>query len=419
MSVHRVVFGRRRLSVHASLACMPNRQCDAEHLAQARLGGIAAEAKIRTPSLWFDKQAIEHNIDAVVARIGDATRWRPHIKTHKCSEIVQLCIDRGVLHFKCATLEELWIVARAAWLRDTDVDTCCAYPFYDEQWIDVAFFAQNLSRTKVSWLVDSPEHLRHLFCRSFSLNSPLRLALDVDTGMGRSGSTPERWAQFLAESGPETWPEPHEIVLLHGYEGHLGWDEQDQANQGYDSLLALRDRCRSCGFDPEVVTSGSHSYAHALAHKGLSRLGDKSKVSPGTVVLNDLNSAPASEDLALQFGALVASRVISVRPGRVTLDAGSKAISPDVQQDLARMVGYPKWRTQVQHEEHLVMAGGDREWRFRPGDIAWLIPAHVCTTVNMYNYANFLDEDGQVSPVYIARGHPWAEEHLRKKSKGY
>ena len=72
---------------------------------------------------------VELNPDKeVIAALGSAARWRPHVKTVKQSAIVELLLDAGVRRFKCATLEELTMVLATAERRDTAVDVLLAYP---------------------------------------------------------------------------------------------------------------------------------------------------------------------------------------------------------------------------------------------------------------------------------------------------
>lgn len=377
--------------------------------AKAFVQRIAADKCIKSPSLYFDRQAIEHNIDAMIQRVKDPARWQPHIKTHKCGEIVQLCLERKIRHFKCATLYELELIALVAARDACSVEILCAYPFYEAQWTDARRLEQAHPRASITWLIDSPEHFDHLTTHPASSGASLKLALDVDTGMHRSGAAPERWTPFLQTRAPELRNSVHSIHLLHGYEGHLSWSEEKLAHEGYDALLKLHQLCETLGFSPELLSSGSHSYAHALKHPGLARLGAKARVSPGTILLNDLHSKGATDDLALHYGALVASRVISVSGPRITLDAGSKALSPDVQNEIAAIVGYPQWTSKFQHEEHLVMECEGQAASPKLGEIVWLIPSHVCTTVNLYQSARLIGPDNQAKTVSIACGHRWAE----------
>lgn len=365
--------------------------------------------RIRTPALYFDQQAIEHNINAMLRRVQDPARWQPHIKTHKCAELVELCIERGVLQFKCATLHELESIASVTKTRDLTVEVLCAYPFYEAQWVHAKSLAQGFANISITWLVDSPAHFEQVTSRDPFPKLPLKIALDVDTGMHRTGTLPATWTSWLEENAGQLSEARLAINSLHGYEGHLGWSEQNKAYEGYDRLIKLFNHCKNLGFTPDIVTSGSHSYAHALTHPGLSQLGSKARVSPGTIVLNDLSSKGATEDLNLRYGALVASRIISSSEHRITLDAGSKALSPDVQDNIAVIVGHPQWRSKFQHEEHLVMESDEVNQSLKVGDIVWLIPSHVCTTVNLYQSALMINANRETKKVALASGHRWAE----------
>ena len=44
---------------------------------------------------------------------GTADRLRPHVKTHKLGEIVQLQLKAGITRFKCATIAEAEMLAQA------------------------------------------------------------------------------------------------------------------------------------------------------------------------------------------------------------------------------------------------------------------------------------------------------------------
>src|SRR5690606_28085836 len=100
-------------------------------------------------------------------------------------------------------------------------------------------------------------------------------------------------------------------------------------------------------------TSGTHSFAAALAHPRLCGGPWRHQISPGTVVLSDLRSEPAAVELGLQQAAFVLARVISRGPDRVTLDAGSKAIAPDRPAPNCQPLGWPGLLPTSPPEEHL------------------------------------------------------------------
>ena len=156
------------------------------------------------------------------------------------------------------------------------------------------------------------------------------------------------------------------------------------------------------------MTSGSHSFHHALGHAGLRGGPWLAQVSPGTVVLSDRRTVGARDLLGLRQAAFVATRVVAT-PGddRVTLDAGSKAISPD-RFPSCGVLGRADLVPQAPSEEHLpVVCRGSRP---RFGDLLFLVPEHVCTTVNLHQEAVWVRGGVVVGhgPVDAAGHRTWA-----------
>jgi D-serine deaminase-like pyridoxal phosphate-dependent protein len=223
--------------------------------------------------------------------------------------------------------------------------------------------------------------------------------LDVDVGMQRTGTSVARWQRaWDAVVGNEGV----RIAGLHGYDGHLGWSAEAAAHDGYDQLVELAQklpRPKKKRDKLQVVTSGTHSFDHALRHKGLGDGPWQHQVSPGTLVLSDLRTKEPAEALGLQQAVFVATRVIS-RPGsdRVTLDAGSKAMNPDRSDPACAVLGWPNLETLEPSEEHRPAVAREGE-RPQFGDLLFLVPAHACTTVNLHRYVHYI-EGGE----HVARG---------------
>ncbi|HEY0610599.1 MAG TPA: alanine racemase, partial [Chitinophaga sp.] len=62
--------------------------------------------QIDSPALLVYPARIRENIDTAKAAIDDVQRLRPHVKTNKIAEVVQLMQDAGIQKFKCATIAE-------------------------------------------------------------------------------------------------------------------------------------------------------------------------------------------------------------------------------------------------------------------------------------------------------------------------
>src|SRR5664280_129640 len=68
--------------------------------------------EVSSPALLVYPDRIETNIKKMIEIAGDVDRLRPHVKTHKMSEIIKLQMKYGIYKFKCATISETEMVAR-------------------------------------------------------------------------------------------------------------------------------------------------------------------------------------------------------------------------------------------------------------------------------------------------------------------
>lgn len=349
-----------------------------------------------TPALVLDFEAIEHNV-AAMAEFAGADRWRPHIKTHKHPDVVRALLAAQVRAFKCATLDELAMLLHTA--NGAPIDVLVAYPLHPAGALAAARLAAAHANAHVRLLVDNPHHLAQLDAALEHGASRLTAMLDVDVGMHRTGTSREIWATA------DLAPAHLDLVGLHGYEGHLTWDDRDPAGHGYAQLCEL---ASTVGFDVHwVVTSGTHAFHHALDFEPLGQGPWCHQVSPGTLVLSDLRSAPAAALLGLRQAAFVLSRVIArPTPDRVTLDAGSKALNPDCPPPGCAVVGHPSMQPLGASEEHRPCRVQDTAMQH--GDVVALVPEHVCTTVNLYRVAQCVrgEQDlGESSVAASSRTH--------------
>ena len=320
-------------------------------------------ARLTTPALVIDLDAVRHNVDAMIRRCGAAGpgRWRPHIKTIKQAALLRLLHARGVHACKCATLDELQLALASAARSGTPGDVVLAYPPHEAALVGALAIAERFPGARVQFLADNPEHLRALAQVARARQRTIEVQLDVDLGMGRTGSSPATWSAAWRGA-----PEGVELTGLHGYDGHFTWDEREPAHAAYRALceLAARVLATKTSDDSrtsfELITSGTHSYHHALAFARFSTPDDPRvlhRVSPGTIVLSDRRSQHAAADLGLRQAAWVASRVISraAGSGRITLDAGSKGIAPDCRPS-CEIALHPELIPLPPSEEHLPLA---------------------------------------------------------------
>jgi D-serine deaminase-like pyridoxal phosphate-dependent protein len=201
-------------------------------------------ATIPSPALLVYRSRVEENLKRMVAIAGGSTRLRPHIKTHKMREMLQLQLALGITKFKCATLAEAEMAARAG-----APDLLLAYQPVGPSVEGMAALMKAFPRTQFSVLCDDAGALRLLSKTVRGLqpakkgqgtHSLLEVLLDLDVGQHRTGSLPgdEGFELYrLLASMPGLKPGG-----LHAYDGHIG-----------DSDVAARTAACEAAFAPVLA----------------------------------------------------------------------------------------------------------------------------------------------------------------------
>ncbi|MBV8206031.1 MAG: D-TA family PLP-dependent enzyme, partial [Acidobacteria bacterium] len=161
------------------------------------------------------------------------------------------------------------------------------------------------------------------------------------------------------------------------------------AHRGYDELLAIAGKLQRAGIAVgEIITAGTPAFPCAAEYSGFSASGFLHRVSPGTVIYCDATSlAQLPGEFGYRPAALVASRVVShPRADVITCDAGHKTVSADAGVPTCVVLGHAELEPLAPSEEHLPMLVGN-EAVPKIGDVLFLLPRHVCPTVNNFDDA--------------------------------
>jgi len=328
-----------------------------------------------TPNLALYPERIQYNIDSMIRTAGNPDRLRPHIKTHKIREIVEMQQAAGISKFKCAT------IAEAALLASCKVpDILLAMQPVGENVSRLFKLAETYSDLSFSCLIDNLEALENLEHHANELRISLGIFLDLNSGMDRTGVVPGSEAEFLYAkiAGSEFLS----CRGLHAYDGHIRDTDfntrTERCNAAYEPVDALRKNLEKARYPvPEIIVGGSPTFPVHAHRKGVI-------LSPGTTLLWDVRNALDLPDMDFLPAAVLLTRVVS-KPAtnRITLDLGHKAIAPEMGFPRVEILGL-KDAKQVGHsEEHLVLELDDTN-PIRIGQLFYAIPMHVCPTVCKY-----------------------------------
>ena len=349
---------------------------------------------VLTPALVVYPENIDWNIGRMLELLGgNANRWRVHVKTAKLDYTLRVLMDRGIRNFKCATTLELLEAC-----RNGAADVLIAYPVVVANARRVREIAAEFPDVRISVLAENEEQVRQW------RGTAVGVFLDINPGMNRTGIEQSHRQQVVGlvrairDAGLE-------FGGLHYYDGQYGGveepDRSTATHAGYNQLIEIVNEIERSGVTvPEVITAGTPTLPCSLAYEGFRGKTFIHRVSPGTIVYNDATSlAQLPAEYNLRPAVLVLTRVVShPRAGVATCDAGHKAVSADSGVPTCAVVGHPELTPLAPSEEHLPMSVAESAEGPRVGEALYLLPRHVCPTVNNFDCALRV-RDGQIESV--------------------
>jgi len=358
---------------------------------------LPALRAISTPALVVDQIALDANIARMAetaARHG--MRLRPHAKTHKSATIAGKQLAAGAVGIACATISEAEALAGAG-VTGLLITSPVVGP--DK----IARLVRLHRERPLAVVVDHPDHVQALAAALAPGDSPLEILVDVDVGQNRTGVANGQDGVALARivtNAPQL-----SFRGLQGYAGHIqhiidGKERRAAATHSAEQLRAMVAGLAAAGLDCPVI-SGSGTGAHAFDASG-----PYTEWQVGSYVFMDADYGRIRQAdggrLPFAPALFVLATVVSAnQPGRITIDAGTKALAtngppPDC------FLGVPDGCSYAfGGDEHgiITLPPGAKS---PPLGARVLVGATHCDpTVNLHGCYHFVDASGAVTVVPI------------------
>ena len=337
-------------------------------------------AEIDTPALILYPQRIDGNIELLKMFVSDVAQLRPHVKTNKSAEVTRLMLAAGITKFKCATIAEAEMLA-----KESAPDVLLAYQPSGPKADRMCQLQAQYTKTIFSCMIDNETTLTHLSATAKKFNQTIRVFIDLNVGMNRTGIIPGKEAFELFKSISKT--KNLAFIGLHAYDGHIRDTDLNLRTQKCDeafvAITALRKEIATeTGKEVILIAGGTPTFPiHAKKTDVES--------SPGTFVYWDYGYDRILHEQPFQFAALVITRVIS-KPNAHTIcvDLGHKSIaSENPLHNRVHFINEPGLEPIGHSEEHMVFKIG-KDHAYEIGDVLYGIPHHICPTVALYDFAS-------------------------------
>jgi len=337
---------------------------------------------LQTPALVIDLDILERNIAAMAEHARkNKIALRPHAKTHKCSEIAKAQIAAGARGICCAKLGEAEALAEAG------IDSILlTSPVVTEAGI-ARLVALNGRIGELMAVCDNAEIATRLAAAAKASGKILKIVVDIDPGMGRTGIRPGAGALALVEQIAKSGS--LEFTGLQCYAGQVQHMEspnerRDKSLSVMKELAALRDQIKARGLNSTIVSGGgTGTFDIDTDAKTLTELQVGSYVFMDRQY-NDVWEKPG-ERVPFETSLFVQTTVISAnREGLATTDAGFKSFATDAGNPIIAS-GAPAGASYFffGDEQGGVLYAGPPA--LKPGDVLTCVVPHCDPTVNLYD----------------------------------
>ncbi|MCL2240559.1 MAG: alanine racemase [Defluviitaleaceae bacterium] len=353
---------------------------------------------METPCIVINEATVRRNIQRMVAGLrAHGIAHRPHFKTHKSVRLAKMQLEMGAAGITCASLGE------GETLADGGVtDIFLAYPIIGAR--KLARLVELSRRTALCTVVNSIEGAEGLNAAFAAAGTRIKVLIELDGGMGRSGITLDNINAFAQAI---TALPGLELIGVMTYRGNIYQNRGEseyvaETRKEAADLLKAQRQLQEIGIQVDVISSGS-----SFSSKFPQHLQGLTEARAGTYIYNDVSQLSTGmiqvEDCAL---TVLATVVTCPDKNHAVIDAGSKTLSSDLAKHgpgYGYILEHPNATIEKLSEEHGYLRLPDGT-QLNVGDTLHIIPNHVCAVVNLADTYWAFDGQAHTEHPVDARG---------------
>lgn len=335
-----------------------------------------------TPDLMLHLPTLQRNIE----EIGEFCRkhevaYRPHIKTHKSIEIAKRQIAEGAVGITVAKVGE------AETMVDGGVDNILiAFPIISTE--KIVRVKKLRRKAHIIVTLDSIEQGEKL-ATYFTADDPLYVWIKINAGLNRVGIEANKEVTDMVN-----WLKTVPSLRLDGVFTHAGHAYSASSSQELEAIakqeaavvLEAAVRCEAAGVKVDNISIGS-----TPTFKIAGKVEGITEIRPGNAVFYDMVQVGLGVAQLAQCALTVRARIVSKKPDRLIIDAGSKVLDLDRGahgNDSVRghgyIVGHPDLVIEGLSEEHGVIPLQDAT-SLSLNDVLTIVPNHACVVANLFD----------------------------------
>lgn len=364
------------------------------------LGQQGSALTLNTPALVLDLDAFDRNLARMMAHCQSAgLGLRPHAKTHKSVEIARRQMAAGAVGVCVAKLGEAEVMGKGgieSVLITSPVvkeDGIRRLMELNEEISDLIATVDNLDNAQALARAAAPDQ---------GASRPLKIIVDIDVGLHRTGIAPGEGAIELATfvaASPGL-----KFMGLQAYAGHLMHiaDYQERREKSLEAMRMLggvRDALSKESISCEIMTGGGTGTWDIDPEAGV-----LTDLQAGSYLFMDTEYNAVDQkngpEQVFETSLTIQTTVVSANtPGVATTDAGIKSMATD-QKEFRIASGAPEGTAYFLFgDEQGGLAFPDKDAALTPGSILNLETPHCDPTVNLYDCYHII-KDGTLVDVW-------------------